>query len=197
MFFIGSATALWRNRGQILVLFYTRMVLVIALRPQTPKHIRGGLSHYTDTSEPVDGNQGLKIINTSPNISLKKSILCLHVKAKLSQRKEVQSHPIIRTITHEHILGICIAPTPTYWAALGAERRLCYPGKTAVNHNGRSRTATYTVDKLRQQQARTKSRLIATAGLDTATSRAPTHRSVHTTKSPTSQKKICTISTSH
>jgi hypothetical protein len=34
-----------------------RMVgwLVIALRPQTPKHIRGGWSHYTDTSEPVDG----------------------------------------------------------------------------------------------------------------------------------------------
>jgi hypothetical protein len=27
----------------------------IALRPQTPKHIRGGWSHYTDTSEPVDG----------------------------------------------------------------------------------------------------------------------------------------------
>jgi hypothetical protein len=29
--------------------------LAIALRPQTPKHIRGGWSHYTDTSEPVDG----------------------------------------------------------------------------------------------------------------------------------------------
>jgi hypothetical protein len=32
--------------------------LVIALRPQTPKHIRGGWSHYTDTSEPVDGEVG-------------------------------------------------------------------------------------------------------------------------------------------
>jgi hypothetical protein len=34
------------------------LVLVIALRPQTPKHrpIRGGWSHYTDNSEPVDGN---------------------------------------------------------------------------------------------------------------------------------------------
>jgi hypothetical protein len=31
------------------------LVLVVALRPQTPKHIRGGWSHYTDTSEPVDG----------------------------------------------------------------------------------------------------------------------------------------------
>jgi hypothetical protein len=28
----------------------------IASRPQTPKHIRGGWLHYTDTSEPVDGN---------------------------------------------------------------------------------------------------------------------------------------------
>jgi hypothetical protein len=28
---------------------------VVALRPQTPKHIRGGWSHYTDNSEPVDG----------------------------------------------------------------------------------------------------------------------------------------------
>jgi hypothetical protein len=27
--------------------------LIIALRPQTPKHIRGGWSHDTDTSEPV------------------------------------------------------------------------------------------------------------------------------------------------
>jgi hypothetical protein len=30
--------------------------MVIALRPQTPKHIRGGWSHYTNTSEPLDGN---------------------------------------------------------------------------------------------------------------------------------------------
>jgi hypothetical protein len=27
---------------------------MVALRPHTPKHIRGGWSHYTDTSEPVD-----------------------------------------------------------------------------------------------------------------------------------------------
>jgi hypothetical protein len=32
--------------------------LVIALRPQTPKHSRGGWSQYTDTSEPVDGRAG-------------------------------------------------------------------------------------------------------------------------------------------
>jgi hypothetical protein len=32
------------------------LVLVIVLRPQTPKHIRGGWSHYTDASKPVDGN---------------------------------------------------------------------------------------------------------------------------------------------
>jgi hypothetical protein len=29
---------------------------MVALRPQTPKHIKGGWSHYTDTSEPVDVN---------------------------------------------------------------------------------------------------------------------------------------------
>jgi hypothetical protein len=32
---------------------------VIALCPQTPKHIRGGWSHYTDTSESVDGGVGI------------------------------------------------------------------------------------------------------------------------------------------
>jgi hypothetical protein len=37
---------------------------VIAVRPQTPKHIREGWSHYTDTSEPVDG-MGLKIWSLS------------------------------------------------------------------------------------------------------------------------------------
>jgi hypothetical protein len=30
--------------------------LVLALRPKIPKHIRGGWSHYTVISEPVDGN---------------------------------------------------------------------------------------------------------------------------------------------
>jgi hypothetical protein len=33
---------------------------VIALRPQTPMHIKGGWPHYTDTSEPVDGNGAQK-----------------------------------------------------------------------------------------------------------------------------------------
>jgi hypothetical protein len=36
--------------------FMVVLSLVIALRPQTPKHIRGCWSHDTDTSEPVDGN---------------------------------------------------------------------------------------------------------------------------------------------
>jgi hypothetical protein len=37
--------------------------LVIALRSQTPKHIRGGWSHYADTSKPVDskGTQNMVI----------------------------------------------------------------------------------------------------------------------------------------
>jgi hypothetical protein len=37
--------------------------LVIAVRPQTPKHIRGGWSHYTDTSEPVDGNRAQNMVS--------------------------------------------------------------------------------------------------------------------------------------
>jgi hypothetical protein len=41
------AQVLWQGLG-----------LVIALRPQTPKHIRGGWSQYTDTSKPVDGGVG-------------------------------------------------------------------------------------------------------------------------------------------
>jgi hypothetical protein len=39
----------------IIVIIIIIIGLVIALRPQTSKHIRGGWSHYTDTSEPVDG----------------------------------------------------------------------------------------------------------------------------------------------
>jgi hypothetical protein len=34
----------------------TEFVLVIAFRTRTPKYVRGSWSHYTDTSEPVDGN---------------------------------------------------------------------------------------------------------------------------------------------
>jgi hypothetical protein len=34
----------------------------IALRPQTPKHIRGGWSHNTDISAPVDGNGAQKMV---------------------------------------------------------------------------------------------------------------------------------------
>jgi hypothetical protein len=36
--------------------------LVIALRPQTPKHVRGRWSHYADTSKPVDGYGAQNII---------------------------------------------------------------------------------------------------------------------------------------
>jgi hypothetical protein len=37
--------------------------LVIALRPHTPKHIRGGWSHSTDTSEPIVGYETNNILN--------------------------------------------------------------------------------------------------------------------------------------
>jgi hypothetical protein len=46
--------------------------LVIALRPQTPKHIRGGWSHYIYTSEPVDGGVGtLQLWTTRTILSVK------------------------------------------------------------------------------------------------------------------------------
>jgi hypothetical protein len=35
--------------------------------PQTPKHIRGGWSHYTDTSEPVDGNGAQNMVAVQSN----------------------------------------------------------------------------------------------------------------------------------
>jgi hypothetical protein len=47
-----------------------RSGLVIALlRPRTPKHIRGGWPHCTDTSEPVDGNlaQNMVIVQSGSN----------------------------------------------------------------------------------------------------------------------------------
>jgi hypothetical protein len=37
--------------------------MVIVVRPQTPKHVRGGWSHYTDTSEPVDGNGAQNMVS--------------------------------------------------------------------------------------------------------------------------------------
>jgi hypothetical protein len=46
-------------------------------------------------------------------------------------------------------LGICIAPTQPYWAALGGSRRVI---QQTVNHNGHSRTAT----SRSQQQVKTK-----------------------------------------
>jgi hypothetical protein len=36
--------------------------MVTALRPQTPKHIRGGWSHNTDTSESVEGDEAQNMV---------------------------------------------------------------------------------------------------------------------------------------
>jgi hypothetical protein len=38
------------------------LVLVIALRPQTLKQVRCGWSHYSDTSEPVDGDRAQNMV---------------------------------------------------------------------------------------------------------------------------------------
>jgi hypothetical protein len=45
--------------------------LVIALRPQTPKLIRGGWSHCTDTSEPVPARAKLGVKWGSEGVRLK------------------------------------------------------------------------------------------------------------------------------
>jgi hypothetical protein len=46
------------NPSRFRICLHGRFGFVIALRPQIPKHIRGGWSHYTDTSELVDGGVG-------------------------------------------------------------------------------------------------------------------------------------------
>jgi hypothetical protein len=62
--FIWSTRVIWVLFNDPLTLLNEEGVrlgvvsLVVALRPQTLKHISGGWSHYTDTSEPVDGGVG-------------------------------------------------------------------------------------------------------------------------------------------
>jgi hypothetical protein len=42
--------------------------LVIALRQQTPKSIKGVWSHYTDTSEQVDGNGAQNMVTVQSGV---------------------------------------------------------------------------------------------------------------------------------
>jgi hypothetical protein len=44
-------------------MYMVLFVLVIALHPHTPKHMRGGWSHYTDTSELADAKGAQNIVN--------------------------------------------------------------------------------------------------------------------------------------
>jgi hypothetical protein len=49
-------------------------------------------------------------------------------------RKDTQGHEITKAIKIKKKkinLGICIASTQPFWAALSAESRVCYPGNTA------------------------------------------------------------------
>jgi hypothetical protein len=70
------------NRFFFLLKIFLVLVLVVALLPQTPKHIRGGWSHYTDTSEPVDGNwdqnisgiKGVHLANSEDSANLFRQI---------------------------------------------------------------------------------------------------------------------------
>jgi hypothetical protein len=51
------ATSFLKKILNTLITFRSSSFLVIALCPQTLRHIRGGWLHlYTNTSEPVDGN---------------------------------------------------------------------------------------------------------------------------------------------
>jgi hypothetical protein len=45
--------------------------LVIAVRQQTPEHIRGDWSHYTDTSEPVDSNGAKNMVSVQSEFRTK------------------------------------------------------------------------------------------------------------------------------
>jgi hypothetical protein len=60
--------------------------LVIALRPQTPKNVRGGWSHYTDTSEPVDGNEAQNMVTVQSGFELAIFQSLAHELTKWSNR---------------------------------------------------------------------------------------------------------------
>jgi hypothetical protein len=45
--------------------------MVIALRPQTLKPNRASWSHYTDTSEPVDGNGALNMVTVQSGFRIR------------------------------------------------------------------------------------------------------------------------------
>jgi hypothetical protein len=49
-------------KQRINLISHTGKEEMVALLPQTPKHIRGGWSHYTDTSEPVKGYGAQNIV---------------------------------------------------------------------------------------------------------------------------------------
>jgi hypothetical protein len=70
--------------------------LVIALRPQTPKHIRGGWSQYddisTDTSKPVDGNGAQNMVTVQSEFRTRDLSITgpTHIPTALTGPKETE-----------------------------------------------------------------------------------------------------------
>jgi hypothetical protein len=81
--------------------------LVVALPPQRPKHIRGGWSHYTDTSEPVDG--GVQLWTTRTILSVKmdreNSLTLLCPSGDWTPYLLIRSPPLIDCATSSERLG--------------------------------------------------------------------------------------------
>jgi hypothetical protein len=77
------------------------LVLVIALRPPTAEHIRGGWLHYTDTSEPVDGNGAQNIVTV---LSGFEPVTFRSLAHELSNR----AHMVLYCIVLYYIVLYCI-----------------------------------------------------------------------------------------
>jgi hypothetical protein len=79
------------------VCFIDKLGLVIALRPQTPKHIRGSWSHYTDTSEPVDGNGAQNMATVRSGLEPATFQSLAHKLTNCSNRAQLTSYLTVRT----------------------------------------------------------------------------------------------------
>jgi hypothetical protein len=91
--------------------------LVVALRTHTPKHIKGGWSHYTDTTEPVDV-MGLKIWSLSnPGFEPATFRSVAHELTNCSNRVHRVGWALYLSYLHEYSLKRII-PTP-YTSAYG------------------------------------------------------------------------------
>jgi hypothetical protein len=85
-------------------------------------------------------------------------------------------------------LGICIAPTQPFRAALGAESRVCYPGNTA----DRQTMSAHLLPPLAvNSKSERKVNSLPPLGFELVIIGMLTHLSNHSTKSPPSHSKLC------